>query len=411
MTKPDQSLQLDLTAGVTEAPQANNLALFIRMMEAVDRGQRSLDDLATSLQVELRTIHYYADFGRWLGFLQNTGTGQLAVTAPGQAFAESIPARGRLFASALFAKPLVQTVQNLKREALERDGEELDTLEACLEAIRAMTDLAPSTVERRASALNAMLQWAYKPSTVDWATGEPNERARIPYDFQGQSFLTAMAARQFGTSRTLYVAFPSQVLAIVKGHGEGIQSKHWVRASYDSANPPSTWFGSLPVNPTTLAAVRRGGPDLRRLLVTCSPYVAIVVTMLHLRDPARRPLVHLTEDMYGVQIWYRERMLGQALAVLDEAAAALGLVPTRSIPHLEGRHAHQDRSFGDGADLVELLLTTGIARREDTTISLARGFEDELRHGSEAMPALSERLELIVSVVESWLKNRARTGP
>lgn len=406
MKKSPESLQLDLTASLTDVPQANSLPLFIRFMEALRAGHTLTEDLATILAVEARTVHYYADFGRWLGFVQSAGASTLAMTEMGQLFAESVPARSRLFSSAIFGKKLVQTAQALKREALEASGRELDTQQACLDAILAMTTLAQSTAERRASALASMLQWAYKPSALDWSSGEPYEEMRTPFDFQGQSFLTAMAARQFGAKRTMHVAFPRQVLTFTTRRAQGLHAKYWTRASYDLSSSQASWFGSVPLNNSTIAVAERGGPDLRRLLILCAPYVSLVVALLTLKDAARRPLTRLTQDMYGPKIWYRDIVLGAPLPILDEAAQALGLNPLRAVPHLEGRHTREDLAMGSDADLFEVLLGAGITRLQDTSFVLATGFEEALHKGNEALPPLAERLQILQPTLQSWLRER-----
>ncbi|MFU8805258.1 MAG: hypothetical protein ACNA8W_15705 [Bradymonadaceae bacterium] len=406
MKKSNEELQLDLTAAVTDVPQANSLALFIRFMGALRSGRQTVEELAESLGVEVRTVQYYADFGRWITFVQPASGATLALTETGLVFAESVPARGRLFSAGLFAKRLVQTVQSLKRDALEAEGRELDTQEACLRAIRAMTDLAESTAERRASALASMLQWAYKPSAVDWTSGEPNEEARATFDFQGQSFLTAMGARRFGLNKAIHVAFPRQVLIFARDHARGLHAAHWIRASYEVRPGSATWFGSVPTNPSTLAVAERGGPDLRRLLVLCAPYVSILVAMLTLRDAARRPLVRLTSDMYGPQLWYREAVLGPPLQVIEDAARALDLVPVHSVPHLERRHSREDLSMGDDAALCELLIASGIVRLRDTALELAPGFEDALRQSNEATSSIAERLQILQPTLQEWLRDQ-----
>ena len=50
----DEIVQLDLTLSVTEVPQANNLALFVRLVDAVHRGTDEVSALADELNQTVR---------------------------------------------------------------------------------------------------------------------------------------------------------------------------------------------------------------------------------------------------------------------------------------------------------------------------------------------------------------------
>lgn len=389
----DETYQLDLTESITDVPQANNIALFIRLLEGLRGGESTLASLAERMEVDERTIRYYADFGRWLGWVRPVDDGSVALNTEGTAFVESTPARGRLFAGALFDRPLVQTVQTLKRRHFADAQEPEATRRACLMAIEAMTVLSEATAQRRAGALASMLRWAYNPRQLDWSTGRPEPASTAPFDFSGQSFLTAYGARQFGTSREIHIGFPHQVVTFVTGGAAALQARHWVRASYDSPQGSARWFGSIPINPSTLAVARRGGPDLRRLLVSCNPYVAIAVALFTTSSSAHPPAITLSDDMYGLRLWHRDNDLGPPLVALARMATAIELIPIETVPHLMGRHVQDDLRPGTEQDFVEVLTNSGILRHAQTSLSLARGVVSELRQPSGDGPTVWERME------------------
>lgn len=402
----EDPLQLDLTAKITEVPQANSLSLLIRMMEAIERGHTSVPELAEALDVEERTVHYYVDFGRWLKFLKSVSGGELGFTETGLAFATSVPGRGRLFSKALFARPLVQSVNALKRNSMnvEEGIEELDTRAACERAIRELTDLSASTAKRRASALASMLEAAYRSSRVDWQTGEPlTAYKNVTFDFPGRAFSTAMAARQFASSSEFRIGFPRQVRVFVQKKGHSLNSRHWSRASFDSSDNRATWFGAIPVTETTQDIAERGGRDLRKLLTMCAPYVTLAVAILTYRDAAKRPSVRLTNDMYGLKFWEHDRELGSPIEVVEAFAAELDLVPVKGVPRAL-RHATPELlEKGDDEQLVAILLESGMVAEKDTRFELVRWFEDELREGGDASPAMIERFGPLHEAIKQYL--------
>ncbi len=403
MASDPDNRQLDLTESITEVPQASSLSLFIALMEALRGGERDFSGLAPMLEVDERTVRYYADFGRWLTWLRPAGDGKVALTAEGLAFVESIPARGRLFSSALFSRPLVQTVQQLKRDQFADLTEPAATRRACERAVEGMTTLSEATAARRASSLASMLRWAYHPRRVDWSTGQPEPQERAPFDFRGQSFLTAFAARQYGRSRQIYIGFPHQVVTFATGQGDTLQAEHWVRASYDTSDGSARWYGSIPINPSTLAVARRGGPDLRRLLVGCNPYLSILVIMMVAQKPGLPSRVSLTRDMYGLRLWYRDRELGSPLAALATIAGHIDLIPIDRVPHLSGRHVRDDLRAANDEELAQVLTTTGIVRSVDTSLVIAPGVASELRLPVGDGPTLWERAEPLREALQEAL--------
>jgi len=401
----DEPLQLDLTAALTNVPQANNLGLFIRLIEEISE-HATLLELVETLEVEERTVQFYADFGRWLGFVQEcsqdprkTGDGrEWMLTETGQAFADSVPARPRLFTRAMFGRKLIQTIQGLKRDSVDEFGvEQLTTREAAEQAIRALTHFAESTIERRASATAHMLEIAYNPSRIDWETGAVRKEYKsLILDFPGRTFLTSMSARQFGLPRETRIGFPKQVHHFVLNDGHGLAPAVWGRASWESADKTATWFGPVPVTVHTIEVAERGGRDLRRLLMACVPYVSILSALLLPKERgAVGAALRLTRDMYGLKLWQFDRELGGLLEVIEDFAARLSLTPVKGIPK-SLRHAPEHLTEkGTDLELLGVMLVCGILREKGTTFELSPGFEDELREGSEENPALMPKVRVI----------------
>lgn len=402
----DESFQLDLTATITDVPQANSLPLFIRLIEEFQRGTTTANTLAEKLEIEPRTVNYYLDFGRWLGFLQLRGD-EHSFTETGAAFAQSIPARGRLFSQAMFRQRLVQAINALKRDSTDESGvETLSTREAAERAIAAMSDLASGTVERRASGVAHMLDAAYKSARIDWKTGQPAAPYRnLVLDFPGRTFLTAMAARQFVSSKEVRIGFPRQVVVFVRDHGRRLSASTWQRASYDSTDGKATWFGSVPVNDSTVDVAERRGRDLRKLLINCVPMVGFATALLTWRDATKRPVLRITQDMYGVRFWANDREIGAPIEVLTRFAQALGLIVVQGVPKAL-RHAPDELiAFGNDEDLIEILVASGILKIRDTTFEVMGGLEDELREAEMDTSSTMEKLKTLQPVLfDTFLK-------
>lgn len=401
------SSQLDLTQTLKEVPQANSLPLFITLLEDLGRDDGSVAKLAEQRAIDERTVHYYLDFARWLGLAVSRDKGEYELTETGRTFVDSVPARGRLFSQALFGKELIQAINTLKRQS--RDDDDLDrlsTLEAARRAIERLTDLSESTIERRASAVAHMLEAAYRPSRIDWNTGEELEAFQnVRFDFEGRTFLTAMAARQFATSREFRIGFPCQISVFAGSEGHGLSHKIWNRASWEGMDGRSTYFGPVPVDNTTSDIAHRGGRDLRKLMTMTSPYVTLAVALLTWRDHRGRPAIRLTHDMYGLRFWRDNDELGAPLEVIERLAQALDLFPVKGVPKALTRAPAALVEHGNDADLLETLLTCGMVRRDDTTFELVPGFEAELREGSEANPSLLDRLRIIHQAVTAMLRH------
>ena len=406
MSPDDQTIQLDLTTSITEVPQANSISLFISLMEALRGEEHTLGTLAELLEVDERTVRYYAEFGQWLQWIEPTGDAKFGLTTTGRAFVESEPGRGRLFANALFERPLVKTAQRIKREQLEEVDEPEATRRACQRAIEGLTTLSEATIRRRAQALASMLRWAYNPGGLDWSTGRPDTSPQSPFSFQGQSFLTAYAARQFTASDRLHIGFPRQVVTFAAGQTTRLDQKRWNRASYELDDGSGRWFGSIPVNESTRNAAARGGPDLRRLLIACNPYLAMLMTLLTSPSAARSAATRLTRDMYGLRLWYHNRELGTPLATLADIATELKLVPVETVPHLTEDPGNEQLHPAEESELAELLVDTGMVRPVDTVLILAPGVASELRLPLGDSPTLWERMEPLREDIHDVIRAR-----
>lgn len=390
----DSDGQLDLLGGQAQVPQANNIHLLVMLMKAVDDGTRAVDELAETLDIDARTVRYYADLAGWLGFVRPEGEGSKGKWAPtetGSAFADSVSARGRLFSQAVFSKDVIKLANQHKRQALD-EGRVLSTRDACLRAIERATDLSESTARRRASSLASLLDAAYRPSRVDWESGEVLDDRRHPaLEFDGESFLTALAVRHLGVRHRVQIGFPEQVVRFVDKQAHTLERSHWKRASWQ-LEENTQWFGSVPVNDLTREIATRGGRDLRQLLVLTVPYVTITCAFLALRDPLDRPLTSITDDMYGMRFWFHETDLGSPVEALGDLAHELGLEVVDVPPHLVGESDAHARPAGD-AGLLEVLVKSGICRRDDTVVEVVPGVRGEWREGSEESPSIDERLE------------------
>ncbi|MGM0556806.1 MAG: hypothetical protein ACQEVA_10550 [Myxococcota bacterium] len=396
---PEEPLQLSLLAADEEVPQANSVAKLVTLMVAIGREAREEDALATIMDVEVRTVQYYVDLARWLGFVRRDAQGP-ALTEIGFSFYESVPARGRLFSNAVFKREIVKLANEIKRTADEA-GNELTTTEACRRAIERTTELSESTARRRASSLARLVEVAYQPSHVDWQTGESLEAYKhAPLEFEGESFLTAMAAMELGMRRRIEIGFPRQVWQFVCGDRSGIDADRWRRASYQ-LEPEGRWFGSIPVNDVTLKRGERGGRGLRELLLVCAPVITLMTVLLSLRDPLERHHVRLTHDMYGYRIWYKEKELGAPLEVIERLVGRLGAELGREVPHVVDDV--EAARFGTDELLVESMEGAGFIRRRDTVYKLAPGVLDEWHEQSEDAPSVEERLQPIQDHVEEAL--------
>jgi hypothetical protein len=129
-------------------PNANSPVLLTHMLEMVSRGLRSTRALQEALGVDPRTVRYYLQAGVWLGLLQDTPDPLL--TPDGLAYVYAGASRPALYAAAVERQPFLSDLLQGRR-TLPTDAE----LRAAIH--RADPTLAPSTVERRASAVRGLL--------------------------------------------------------------------------------------------------------------------------------------------------------------------------------------------------------------------------------------------------------------
>jgi hypothetical protein len=397
----NEPLQLSLLAADEEVPQANSVPKLVTLMMGIGRETRDEQALATIMDVEVRTVQYYIDLARWLGFVRRTAGGP-ALTDIGFSFYDSVPARGRLFSNAVFKREIVKLANEIKRNA-DDAGEDISTTEACRRAIERTTELSDSTARRRASSLARLVETAYQPSHVDWQTGERLDAYKhAPLEFEGESFLTAIGALELGMKRRIAVGFPRQVWSFVCGDPHALDAKTWRRAAYRLGDD-GRWFGSVPVNEVTLRRAERGGRGLRELLLVCAPAITLTTVLLSIRDKLDRHPVRLTNDMYGYRIWHEEHELGSPLEVIAELAGRLDAEFSRDVPHVTPDEDEAAR-FGTDALLVEVMETAGLVRRDDTVFRLAPGVLDEWHEHSEDAPSVEERLEPVQKHVERALE-------
>ncbi|MFW5968874.1 MAG: hypothetical protein ACOCV2_15225 [Persicimonas sp.] len=386
----ESPVQLDLLGAGTRVPQANNLSRLIVLVEELARGPRTIEELAELLGVEVRTARWYVQLADWLDLARRVDRGEWTADRDGGSFAENRSARGRILSKALFDKEVVKLANAIKRQALD-EGKALSTREACRRAIERTTDLADSTIERRASSLASLLRAAYRPSEVDWETGQRAARRRgAQLQFAGESFLTALGVKQLGVEHRVQVGWPRQVHQLVCADAKQLEPAHWKRASY-KVDVDARWFGSVPLNDATRDIAVRGGPNLRELLVVTAPYVALWCAFGSLRDPLDRALTQTTRDLFGYRLWFEHTELGPPIAVLDRLAERLGFEVRHRAPHL---HDSGDEAARPAEDehLVDVLVEAGICRRRDTVFELAPGVTDEWRVGGEEDPSVEDRL-------------------
>ncbi len=393
MTSDETRLQLDLTESITSVPQANNISRFIDLLEALRPRRRTVAKLATLMDVKERTARYYLDFGVWLRFVRPADDDRFELTSDGLAFVESQPSRGRLFATALFRRPLIQQIQRTRSDDFAHLSEPEATREAAEKVVQALTTLSEATAHRRASALTSMMRWAQRPGDLDWSSGQPVDSPRAPFDFHGQSFLSAYAARQFGSPRPMAIGIPRQVILFARADLERLRHQDWARASYIDAEQDLRWFGSIPINPSTTAVARRRGPDLRRLLISCNPYLAMLVSLLSASGTRRPPPATLTRDMYGLRLWHRDRDLGDLLPGLASLAQAIDLIALDVVPHLAGGAENAPILPASDDEVADLLTSTGILRTVDTSLELSPKVSNELRLPVGDNPTVWERLQ------------------
>ena len=76
------------------------------------------EHLETRLDAGSRTVHYYLQLGRWLGFVDED---DVALTDLGQTYVSSFDEREQIYTDALYATPLVQALVDVEGWADETE--------------------------------------------------------------------------------------------------------------------------------------------------------------------------------------------------------------------------------------------------------------------------------------------------
>jgi len=130
-------------------PNANSPQLLTRLLELVARGVHTTRSLQEALGVDVRTVHYYTQAAEWLGMLATED--DTALTPLGLEYVYSHQDRPAVYARAVWGTPLVTRIM-----ASGNGGPPPDE-----EIARAVSEvdpeLAPATVQRRASAIRSLI--------------------------------------------------------------------------------------------------------------------------------------------------------------------------------------------------------------------------------------------------------------
>ena len=223
-------------------PNANNPRLLMRLLGLLATGVRRPRVLAETMDVELRTVHYYTQAGQWLGLLEE-GT-ELQLSPRGLDVAFSKPRqRLRAYAEAVWRTPFV----------VELMGGRIDTptTEEISDFILLHDpEMAPTTARRRASAVRSLIDPAIplRPS----ARTPVGQQLGLP--LKGHPARSAaglgpalVAAADLPESPDVY----ARLLMVLLDHGE-LATQH-VRAVLDRVGG-----SELPLGTYTQMALRRG---------------------------------------------------------------------------------------------------------------------------------------------------------
>jgi hypothetical protein len=207
-------------------PSANNPRLVARLLEAVAAGVRSSRGLQEALGVELRTVQYYTHAAEWLGLLEAEGEAQL--TTLGLEFVYAGRQRPRVWARAIWATPFIADLMQ-GRTTLPA----IDELSAAVS--RAEPDLAPATVQRRASAVRALMTPAVQ--RPEWR----QEDHQLALPFVPTDPDVPPPHIELGTSREYDPDAYRHVLSALLDHGELALGQ--VRAILDKADAAEAPIG------------------------------------------------------------------------------------------------------------------------------------------------------------------------
>ncbi len=138
----------------TLVPNANNVGFLTRVLKLVAQGIRETSALAEVLGCEPRTVHYYTQAGDWLGLLQTEKLPHL--TRLGLEYVYGGRDQGRIYAEAVWQNSFVL-------ELMAGRGNDLPEIDEIARFIQqADTEMAPTTVRRRASAVRSLIEPAMR---------------------------------------------------------------------------------------------------------------------------------------------------------------------------------------------------------------------------------------------------------
>jgi hypothetical protein len=328
-------------------PNANNPQLLLRLIGLIAAGVRRPRALGEVLEVELRTVQYYAQAGAWLGLLD--GDDELLLTRHGLELAFAEPQhRMRHYAAAVWRTQIGQELLAGRAQLPPRAE-----LVAWVQARD--PELAEATAERRASALHSLLEPALGRAPSPRAAA--GEQLRLPFAADGDALALPLhrppspVDLRAGTDDSPDVY--ARVLSALMEHGE-------LRTTAIRALLEEMGAAEAPVGGVAETALRRGDATREddRLVITRGALSRAEVAgdgvLVALTDPeyrrwlalAQRPEAELTPMERQLQqrarrryaAWDR-RLLGGSRPPEQMAEALATLLPghhLESLPVADG---------------------------------------------------------------------------
>jgi hypothetical protein len=137
-------------------PQADSPERILNTVRTHSLGITAEEELAASLGVSERQIHYYRQAAMVLGFLSRTATGWNLTDAGCRLCAADSRAAPHILASTILGHPLVQMAARRSRTAAYAGG----ARESVAALLHRTSALGESTSRRRAQTLLAWIEWA-----------------------------------------------------------------------------------------------------------------------------------------------------------------------------------------------------------------------------------------------------------